>query len=108
MPGYIVQSGDTRGVPWQTYTGPGGPGIYIDINTKPHKFPGVPTYSAALYGGAAHWNTTGVTSIYDATSSGFRVYLRHPDNSSLTPADAAANGWYVRWVGTYISYAYPQ
>jgi hypothetical protein len=106
MPSIIEQSGTTQGKPWQQY--PGGDGIFIDVSTAPHEFPGIPIYNAVLYGSSAHWATTGVTSIYNASPTGFRVYIRQADGGPLTPADAVANGWYVRWVGTFVDYTYPQ
>jgi hypothetical protein len=106
MPSVAMQSGSTQGLTWQQY--PGGGGIFIDILTKPHSFPGTPLYNATLYGSSNHWATTGATSVYNASPTGFRVYVRYADGGPLTPADAQANGWYVRWVGTYISYTYSQ
>jgi hypothetical protein len=108
MPSQIVSSGHTAGKAWQKYGGPGAPGIYLDIDTSIHAFPQTPTYTAALYGNDAHWATTGVTSIYNAKPTGFRVYVRFSDGAALTPELAQANGWYIRWQVTYYSYTYPQ
>jgi hypothetical protein len=40
---------------------------------------------------------TGVTSIYNATPTGFRIYLRRSDGGPLTPADAVNNNWSIVW-----------
>ena len=97
--------GNTAGAlstPWQQYTGPGGSDIYIDVNTSFARFPGPPVYSTILRGTSGHWETTGVTSIYNATANGFRVYVRRPDGRTLTPQEARDNGWYIEWVGTFV------
>jgi hypothetical protein len=59
-------------------------------------------HSTILRGDSLHWDTTGATSIYNASATGFRVYVRHPDGRTLTPQIAQANGWYIGWIGEYI------
>jgi hypothetical protein len=101
MPSIMFESGSTGGTTpsWQSYTGPDGPGIYIDVpvqSTSP-PLPYTPTYSPTLHGTQAQWVVTGVTSIYNATPTGFRIYLRRSDGGPLTPADAVNNDWSIVW-----------
>jgi hypothetical protein len=104
MPSVMFESGSTGALTptWQTYTGPDGPGIFIDVpvqSTSP-PLPFTPTYSPTLVGSSGHWLVTGVTSIYNATPTGFRLYLRRADGGSLSPADAMNNNWSIRWTAT--------
>jgi hypothetical protein len=41
----------------------------------------------------------GETSVYAATNTGFDIYLH---SAGLTPANAAANGWRINWLGAGI------
>lgn len=110
MPSVTIASGRTRPEDWQQYGGPGGPGIFTEVDTSRYNLPGTPVYLTSLHGTSLHWDTTGATSIYPRPSplAGFRVYLRHPDGRSLTPSDARVNGWFIRWVATSIDYSYAQ
>lgn len=83
---------------WMAYTG-NTPGIYVDVNTSSGKFTSAPIYTTSLGGINAHWATTGATSIYYPTATGFRVYVRWSDAASLTPATANANQWHINWIG---------
>ena len=99
-----IQSGSTPpGQGWQQYTGPGGPGIFIDVNTQEppgrDQFTKTPTYVISIGGYSAHWNTTGGNAVYLPTASGFRVYVRWVNGAPLSPGDAAANGWRIHWIG---------
>lgn len=95
----ILASGRTVcGSGWQTYTGPDGPGIYIDVDTRLKKFTSTPIYVASIGGISDHWATTGCASVYDATPTGFRLYMRFSDGSPITPSDAMRNQWHVTWV----------
>lgn len=93
-----IASGVTSpGLGWQQY--PGGAGIFIDINTSSGKFATTPAYVTSLNGNSSHWATTGGTSVYSPTPTGFRVYLRWANGAPLTPGDAASNGWHLKWIG---------
>jgi hypothetical protein len=101
----LVARGQTvPGSNWQQYTGPGGPGIYIDVDATLGAFgvpfPATPTYTTILRGNDTHWDTTGATSVYDSSERGFRVYIRHPDGRTLTPAQASTSNWYIEWTAT--------
>jgi hypothetical protein len=83
---------------WQVYQG-STPGIFVDVNTTSGKFSSVPVYVTSLGGTSSHWNTTGATSVYVATATGFRVYVRWWDGAALSPAFANANNWTINWIG---------
>ena len=82
---------------WQPY--PGNTGIYLDVDTSAGKFTTTPKYFTSLGGNSSHWATTGATSIYTPSSTGFRVYVRWSDGSVLTPAQANSLQWHVSWLG---------
>jgi hypothetical protein len=82
---------------WQPYSG--NTGIYLDVDTGAGKFKTTPKYFTSIGGTSSHWATTGVTSIYSASATGFRVYVRWSDGSALTPAQANGFQWHVNWLG---------
>jgi hypothetical protein len=82
---------------WQPYSG--NTGVYLDIDTSTGKFTTTPRYFTTMGGNSSHWATTGVTSIYNAAPTGFRVYVRWSDGSSLTPAQANSLRWHINWLG---------
>jgi hypothetical protein len=84
---------------WQQYKPPGQTGIYVDVDTSAGGFSTPPIYITSIGGDTNHWATTGATSIYLATATGFRVYVRYADGSSLTPAVANSYQWYINWIG---------
>ena len=81
---------------WQSYSG--NTGVYLDVDTSISKFTTTPRYFTTLGGNSSHWRTTGATSIYNATPTGFRVYVRWSDGSALTPAQANSLNWHINWV----------
>ena len=82
---------------WQPY--PGNIGIYLDVDTSAGQFTTTPKYFTSLGGNSHHWATTGVTSIYTPSPTGFRVYVRWADGSALTPEFANSLQWHVNWLG---------
>jgi hypothetical protein len=76
----------------------GGQGIFVDIDTSSAGFTTTPIYITSIGGTSHHWATTGATSIYTPTPTGFRVYVRFPDGGSLTPAIANQYGWHINWI----------
>lgn len=71
-------------------------GIYVDVNTAACGFTTTPRYITSIGGSYGHWRTTGATSIYQSTATGFRVYI-YNDLGTLTPAYANSNGWNITW-----------
>ncbi|WP_257448301.1 GON domain-containing protein [Archangium lipolyticum] len=78
---------------WQQY---GSDGLYLDVDTTACGYSAAPLYFTSLGGLDNHWKTTGATSIYLPTATGFRVYVWYRGNS-LTPALANQLGWYLNW-----------
>jgi tetratricopeptide (TPR) repeat protein len=73
--------------------------IQVDVDTRSARFPATPVYVTSLYGRGGHWDTMPLTSIYEASATGFRVYVRHPDGRPLSPQTARDSGWYIGWIG---------
>jgi hypothetical protein len=80
---------------WQAY---GSEGIFVDVNTSSAEFTTTPIYITSLGGISNHWRTTGATSIYIPTPTGFRVYVRWAGGGLLTPAVANQYGWHINWI----------
>jgi hypothetical protein len=79
-----------------------GIGIYTQVNTAHCQFDKMPTYLTSLGGMNSIWYIHGATAIYNATRTGFRVYLSPGDNiktSSELKDYAIKNGWTLNWVG---------
>jgi hypothetical protein len=102
----IVADRTAPGAGWQTYTGPGGPGIVIQVNTTSAGFTRTPTYVTSIGGNSERWVTTGGCAVYPPNGTlggdlrrGFRIFLRFDNGGPIDPARAATNGWHVNWVG---------
>ncbi|MEU0571349.1 hypothetical protein ABZ297_38960 [Nonomuraea sp. NPDC005983] len=94
----IIGSGATMpGVGWVSYGA--NTGIYLDVDTTSAHFTSTPAYVTTIGGAGAHWTLTGTSAIYNATPTGFRIYVRWADGGRITPADAVQFGWYVGWFG---------
>jgi hypothetical protein len=87
---------------WQQYFDEGAgvfeQGVFVDVDTSSAGFTTTPIYITSLGGGTAHWGTTGATSIYTATPTGFRVHVRYSNGAPLTPAIANGFGWHINWI----------
>ena len=81
---------------WQQY--PDGEGVFVDVDTSSAGFTTTPIYITSLGGDTQHWGTTGATSIYVPTPTGFRVYVRWWAGGPLTPALANQNRWHINWI----------
>jgi hypothetical protein len=73
--------------------------IYVDVDTSSANFNSVPNYVTSLGGVQQHWDTVGASSVYQASRTGFRIYVRFVNGAPLTPADANSYGWHVVWIG---------
>src|SRR4028118_1180688 len=75
---------------WQQYFDPGGgvfeQGVFVDVDTRSGGFTTTPIYITSIGGYGYHWATTGATSIYTPTPTGFRVYVRLSNGQPITPA----------------------
>jgi hypothetical protein len=81
---------------WQQY--PDGEGVFVDVDTSSARFKTTPIYITSIGGTTGHWGTTGATSIYLPTPTGFRVYVRWSTGGSLTPAEANKAEWHINWI----------
>ena len=82
---------------WVQYGG--NTGVYVDVDTSAAHFSTTPVYTTSLGGVSGNWSTTGATSIYSPTATGFRVYVRWSNGNPLTPAIANNNRWHINWIG---------
>ncbi len=92
---FKIACGQTSPDDWQQYHT--GFGVYVQVKTHCGKFPKTPLYFSSIGGSTNHWATTGASSIYHATSTGFTVYIRWDDGGLLSPADAKQYGWHINW-----------
>jgi hypothetical protein len=83
---------------WQPYLG-GTTGLHLDVDTSAANFKTTPKYLTSMGGNSSHWAITGITSIYNASATGFRVYVRFSDGTAITPAQANSWQWHINWVG---------
>ncbi|WP_024770401.1 T9SS type A sorting domain-containing protein [Aquimarina macrocephali] len=90
-------------------------GIYVDVNTTACAFKTTPHYLVTLESignKGFHWYISGTSSIYNATPTGFRIYLRWADAPSDLPTVGSLNfpnplrastaknrEWVIRWTG---------
>ncbi len=70
-------------------------GLHVD--TSAAGFTSTPNYSSTLAGERWCFYATGGSAIYNATPTGFDVYVAFADKSSITPALANSYGWHIVW-----------
>jgi hypothetical protein len=92
---FRTASGQTRPQDWAAYAT--NQGIVVTVDTSSAGFENTPRYFTALHGNSLHWDTVGATSIYEASRTGFKVYLRWRDASPMQVAQAVNNGWFIAW-----------
>lgn len=106
----VVGQGVSSPDDWQDYI---NRGIYVDVNTSACGFTKTPHYLITLESvsnSGYHWDTNGVPAIYNATATGFRVYLKWNDHPTEEPTVGSAaypnplrkeaakeRGWVIRW-----------
>lgn len=94
---------------WQPYSNDAAPpnleaGIYVDVDTREAGFTSTPKYVVSLGGINYHWRVTGASSVYNATSNSFRVYIRFSETDivslypSLTPGFANDRQFHINWI----------
>ncbi|WP_030679115.1 hypothetical protein [Streptomyces rimosus] len=100
--GKFLSGRTAPGEGWQDYPDRNGNGVYIDVDTSEGGFTDTPAYIAALTGDDRMWMTTGGNTVYNATPTGFRVYVRRVDRQHIDPAYAAKNGWHIAWIAAEV------
>lgn len=75
-------------------------GIIIDINMSGCGFTSPPYVFTSIKGTSSHWMTTGATSIYNLTSTSFRVYVHGYlyGGSGLNVSTANTYSYYLMWM----------
>jgi hypothetical protein len=73
-------------------------GIYVDVDTSSCGFGATPTYLVNMHGNSGNWATTGGSSAYSRTKTGFRIYVKYSHGGDLTPAHANQRGWHIQWL----------
>jgi hypothetical protein len=91
--------GETTPVDWTQYM---VDVIRVDVNTSLAGFTSSPSYFTSINGTSGHWRTTGATSVYFPTSTGFTIFIYDMNPSDITPAIALSWGWYIKWCGVGI------
>ena len=91
-----VCSGRTApGAGWTDYN---ADGAYLEVDTEACGFSSPPQYFTSLGASTSHWLTTGVTSIYSPTATGFKVYVANQPWSATPVRPPASWGLYINWV----------
>ncbi|MBO1350947.1 MAG: hypothetical protein EBE86_027890 [Hormoscilla sp. GUM202] len=92
---YKIASGSTTPckTEWVDYN---QKGIYVDVDTSAAGFTETPLYFTSIGGKGNHWTTSGATSIYSASPTGFRIYIYK--DVSLTPEYANDRCWHMNWM----------
>lgn len=95
-PKIVSGSTETGATAWQQYP---YNTVFVVVDTSAAGFTTTPLYITSLAGDHYHWETTGATSIYEATPKSFKVYVRWPDNPlPLTPEKANEYNWHINWL----------
>ena len=87
---------------WVKYGDKDGFGIFVDVDTSNAGFMVTPMYFTSIEGTGGHWDAQGVSAIYDASPTGFRVHIKRTDRKAtkeFTPAAANSRRWHIRWFG---------
>lgn len=84
---------------WTQFSVPNG--IYTDVSFASLSLTKIPSITTAVSCISYCWSVTGVSSLYNVTTSSFRVYLRYPDGSAygnLNVATAVANNFTLSYI----------
>jgi hypothetical protein len=85
---------------WLTWSLYGSTGLFIHVDTSSCNIQDEhPRYVTSMQGDNAHWQLLGVNSIYNATKTGFRLYLYHPVlRGAFMQYFARQHNWKVNWL----------
>lgn len=75
----------------------GAPGIYVNVDTSHCEFSSTPKYFTSLSGTAHHWTITGVDAIYNASPTGFTIFLDQIGGGLNLSASRAFN-YQLNWM----------
>jgi hypothetical protein len=88
-----IAVGRTPSTQWVQYN---PSGIYVDVDISAAGFAQPPYVFTSIGGVSSHWLVRGSSSVYDVTSTRFRVYINF--DSAITPAQAASWAWHINWL----------
>ncbi len=92
--------GESSPANWEQYEESGVPqldDLTTYVSTAAAGFSTVVKYIAALDGTAGMWRTTGGSSIYEHSNTGFRVYVDDYNPEVMTPTQALTWSWKILW-----------
>jgi hypothetical protein len=75
--------------------------VYVDVDTSAAGFAQTPVYVTSIGGDSNHFGTTGASSVYSATATGFRIFLRWDKDyktTAITPEEANGYKWHINWI----------
>jgi len=76
---------------WAQYS---STGIFVDVDSSSCGFSATPVYVTSMAGGSGSFVTTGSSEVYEATNSGFRIYIY----TDVTSDVANNKDWHIMWV----------
>ena len=98
--GAKIASGKTT--PGATNWYPIDGGIEVDVDTSAAGFTQTPIYVTSIAGDKYHWGTTGASSVYKATPTGFSIQIRWDkgfwDANPLDLQEANSYKWHINWM----------
>jgi hypothetical protein len=99
VPGTLMCCGTTPAgnTAWMQYQ-PAGLELTVDISAC--GFAATPLVFTSLGGNAGLWETTGATSIYDASPTSFVIYINTTPLGATTVAQANSFDWVINWCAT--------
>lgn len=79
----------------------GNNNIYVDVDTSAAGFTKRPVYITSISGKINHWKVLGASSVYEASATMFRIWLRWADSNQKfpTPEQANRDQWHINWIG---------
>lgn len=84
---------DPTATPWTPYNND----IVTNVPFTGCNFTEPPLVITSIGGVSNQWRTTGPTSLYDVTASGFTVYV-NADESDINPDTARQWNWHINWL----------
>jgi hypothetical protein len=99
-PNVICGGSTTAGADWGAWSLYGSTGLFIDVNGTDCAFASTPVWVSSVEGDSAHWQLSGVSSIYEPTRASFRLYTWHPVlRGAFLKYYATRYKWRVSWMG---------
>ena len=94
-------NGNVHAAKFQLYRG-GETGLEFYVDTSHCRFTSTPVYLTSLTGNGAHWHVVGISSLYEMTATGFKIYFGHI-NSQVSKQEmlkmSIDNKWTFEWIG---------